>query len=205
MSASTQQPPAHGPQGGLVRASRDSSPARPLVKRLLVGSLLIATAAGCNGDSKGVGVQPVPTSTSPVATATPTPSVQDQILTQYRAFWARLTPVSRMPAASRRAALSAFTVDPELRSLLAGMAATDAKGRVFYGADVTRATQASINPDGSRAVIDDCQDSSGAGDADKATGKKLTYGSRRNHVVTTMSRDGSTWKVYFVSYSKTTC
>ena len=205
MSASTQQPPAHGPQGGLVRASRDDGPTRPIAKSLLVGSLLLATAVGCNGNSKGVGIKPPTTSPTPTVTATATRSVQDAILTQYRAFWAKLTPISRMPAADRRAALAMFTVDPELKSLLAGMAATDAKGQVFYGADLPRAASASVSPDGSRAVVDDCQDSSRAGNADRRSGQKLTVGVARNHVVTTMSRSGDVWKVYFVSHTKTPC
>jgi hypothetical protein len=206
MSASTQQPPAHGPQGALARASRDGSRSRPIVKSLLVGSLLVVTAAGCNGTSKGVGIEPPPTNTTTQpATATSTPSVQDAILAQYRAFWAKLTTISKMPAAGRRAALTAITVDPELKSLLAGMAATDAKGQVFYGADIPRATTASISPDGNRAVVDDCQDSSHAGNADRRTGQRLTVGVARNHVVTTMSRSANVWKVYFVSHTKTPC
>lgn len=205
MSASTQQPPAHGPQGGLVRASRDSSPARPVAKSLLVGSLLlVATAAGCNGNSKGVGLQPIPSSTTPTAIATPTPSVQDQILTQYRAFWAKLTPVSRMPAASRRAALAPYAIDPELKSLVAGFATLDAKGQVLYGANKPRPV-ASISPDGTTAVINDCQDSSSAGAADRKTSAPVTKGVPRNHVVVTMKQSAEVWKVYFVSYSKTPC
>lgn len=204
MSASTQQPPAHGPQGGLVRASRDSSPARPVAKSLLTGSLILATAAGCNGSSKGVGIQPIPSSTAPVTTVTSTPSVQDQILTQYRAFWAKLTPVSRMPAASRRAALAPYAIDPELKSLIAGFASLDAKGQILYGANKPRPV-ASISPDGTTAVVNDCQDSSSAGAANRKTSAPVTKGVARNHVVVTMKQSADVWKVYFVSYTKTPC
>ena len=204
MSASTQQPPAHGPQGGLVRASRDDSPTRALVKSLLVGSLLLATAVGCNGNSKGIGIKPPTTSPTPVATASPTPSVQDQILTQYRAFWAKLTPVSRMPAAARRAALAPYAIDPELKSLVAGFASLDAKGQVLYGANRPRPV-ASVSPDGATAVVNDCQDSSAAGAANRATSAPVTKGIARNHVVVTMKQSADVWKVYFVSYSKTPC
>ena len=205
MCAAAQQPPAHGPQEGLVTASRDGSPVRRLMKSVLVGSLLLATAAGCNGNSKGVGIKPVATGSTPTVTSSATPSLQDQILTQYRAFWAQLTPISRMPAPNRRAALAKFTVDPELKSLLAGMAATDAKKQVFYGADISRATNASVSPDGKRAVIDDCQDSSHSGNADTRTGQHLTVGVARNHVVVTMTQASGVWKVYFVSHTKTPC
>ena len=130
---------------------------------------------------------------------------QQTILGQYRKFWASLTAVSRMPATRRRAALAPFTTDPELKSLLAGMLATDAKGQVFYGADKPRASQASVAPDGHKAVVDDCQDSSAAGVARRSDFAPLTKGRSRNHVVVTMKKPGDTWKVYFVAYTKTPC
>jgi hypothetical protein len=132
-------------------------------------------------------------------------SEQELILGQYRKFWASLTAVSRMPAADRRAALTPYTVDPQLKSLLAGMAATDKKGQVFYGANVPRATAASVSADGQKAVVDDCQDSTGAGVARRSDQAPLTKGTARNHVVVTMKKSEGAWKVYFVSYTKTPC
>jgi hypothetical protein len=148
-----------------------------------------------------------PATSSPTASPTPTGmSEQEVILGQYRKFWSSLTPTSRMPAAQRRAALTPFTMDPELKSLLAGMVATDRKGQVFYGAHMPRAERASISPDGSRAVIDDCQDSSRTGLARRSDLAPLTKGMVRNHVLVTMRLgDGGVWKVYFVSYTKTPC
>lgn len=205
MSASTHQPPLHGREGGTGRACGAFGQSGPLPKVLLAGFLLTALLAGCSTDgSIATNKGPSPTTASPSTSPTGVDE-QQAILEPYRKFWASLTPVSSMPAAERRAALTPFTVDPELKSLLAGMARTDARKQVFYGADVPRASKASISPDGSRAVVDDCQDSSQAGNAERATGKRLTYGSKRNHVVTTMLRVAGTWKVYFVSYSKTTC
>lgn len=204
MSASIQQPPAHGPQGGVVTASRDSSPARPAVQGLLVGSLLVATLAACNGSSKGVGIEPVATASTPAATASATPSVQDEILSQYRAFWSQLTPVSRMPAANRRGALAAYVIDPELKSLVAGFAKLDSKGQVLYGSNKPRPV-ASVSSVGATAVVDDCQDSSAAGAANRADSQPVTKGVGRNHVVVTMKKSSDLWKVYFISYSKTPC
>ena len=57
-----------------------------------------------------------------------------------------------------------------------------------------------------RAVIEDCQDSSEAGVADRHTGRHLTRGSQRNHVSATMRRapDGE-WRVAYISYPDTPC
>ncbi len=85
------------------------------------------------------------------------------------------------------------------------MTNADAKRQVFYGADVPR-PKVRISPDGATALVDDCQDSTGAGIADRDTGKHLTVGVARNHVAVTMKRLlGDDWKVAFVSYTKTPC
>lgn len=205
MGAPPSIPPAHRWEGGSGRAPSGGDVARPLPRTLLIGALLVVALAGCNGSGR-VQVEPIATGSSPSATATATPvSEQQAILSQYRTFWSSLTSVSRMPAAQRRSALAAYTVDPELKSLLAGMARIDAKGQVFYGADIPRATQASISPDGVTAVVNDCQNSSHSGLAGRSTGERLTVGVARNHVVATMKKSSGMWKVYFVSHSKTPC
>ena len=184
------------------RSSRWLAPAA--VRCASVGALLLALA-GCN-DANDITVHN-PATSSPTASPTPTGmSEQEAVLGQYRKFWSSLTPISRMPAAKRRPSLAPFTMDPELKSLIAGMASSDRKGQVFYGADLPRATEASVSPDGLTAVVDDCQDSSHAGLALRRTGQRLTVGVVRNHVVVTMKKaHGGLWKVYFVSHSKTSC
>jgi hypothetical protein len=204
MSALLIQPSAHAREQGSVGAPRGQGAARSARKISLVGFLLAACLVGCNSD-KGIGIEPVATPSSPGATPSPTPVDEQQaILSQYRRFWSSLTPVSKMPASQRRAALARYTVDPELKSLLAGLLKTDAKKQVFYGAHVPRATQASLSSYG-RAVIDDCQDSSRTGLARLSDMAPLTKGVARNHVVVTMKMSGDLWKVYFVSYTKSPC
>jgi hypothetical protein len=186
-----------------VSAPYGGAAACPARKVLLAGALLVAALAGCNDDGR-VQVQPI-AGTSPSATAGPTPvSEQQAALVQYRRFWSSLTAVSRMPAAQRRAALARYSVDPELKSLLAGMSKLDSQGRVLYGANRPRPV-ASLSPDGLTAVVNDCQDSSSAGAADSKSMQHLTVGVARNHVVVTMKRTTGTWKVSFVSYTKTSC
>lgn len=205
MSASTHEPPVHGREGRTDRARLGGGQAGELPKMLLAGCLLTALAVGCTSDG-AIATGPG----SPPSTTTPSPSPaavdeQQAILGQYRKFWASLTAVSRMAPAQRREALTPFTTDPELKSLLAGMVATDARGQDFYGADVPRARAASLSPDGTRAVVNDCQDSSHSGNADSHTGQKLTVGVARNHVVVTLIQKAGIWKVYFVSHTKTPC
>jgi hypothetical protein len=179
-------------------------PARRLVTSLLVGSLSLLSLSSCSDDANGSAAPTATPSSMPSPTATPI-GEQAALLAQYRNFWASLTPIQQMPAASRRSALAEFAVEPALSSLLAGMATTDAKGQQFYGANVPRASQAEVTPDGMRAVVDDCQDTSQAGLAEKATGNRLTVGVPRSHVVVTLQRTGGVWKVSFVSYPKAPC
>ncbi len=110
-----------------------------------------------------------------------------------------------MPASQRRALLEQLAVDPALASLLAGMSQADAKGEVFYGAAVPRPT-VRINPDATTALVDDCQDGTEAGIADKATGEKKTVGVARNRVSVTMKKQpGQLWKVAYVDYANSPC
>ena len=101
--------------------------------------------------------------------------------------------------------LAPYAVDPELKSLLRGMATADRKGQVFYGEDKPRPRLLRMSTQQSAAVVDDCQDSSHSGLADRKTGQRLTVGVTRNHVVVTMHLTDAVWRVAFVSYSKTKC
>lgn len=101
--------------------------------------------------------------------------------------------------------LTELAVDPALKSILAGFVEADAKGQVLYGANVPRPT-ARINPDASTGLVDDCQDSSKAGVAERSTGKRVTVGVARNHVSVTMKKQtGGLWKVAFIDYAKSPC
>lgn len=191
------------PSSGAPGRASSPVPAPRRSARVLAGSLLLAALAGCNHGS-GVQLSPL-SSTLPNASSSPSPTEEAAVLGQYRTFWSSLTAVSRMPAGAREAALARYTVDPELRSLLAGMLATDRRGEVYYGADVPRASQASIAADGLTAVVNDCQDSTHSGVATRAGGQPLTAGVARNHVVVTMKKAAGLWKVAFVAYTKTPC
>ena len=111
-----------------------------------------------------------------------------------------------MPAAQRRFKLAEVAVNPELKSLVGGMASNDRDGQVFYGAQILHPMPIRVTQDGTTAVVDDCQDSRHTGLADKATMATVTVGVAHNHVVLTMKRTADDlWKVAFVSYTTTRC
>jgi len=172
-----------------------------------LGTAGVLLSAGCSGSASGVAqpFTPPPSATSSVSPS-PTPSSRTLVLTQYAAFWSHLTAVSEAAAADRRQMLSAFATNPALNSLLKGMATADRKGQVFYGQDLPRPRLTRLSDQDGVAVVDDCQDSSHSGIADKSTGRHLTVGVSRNHVVVTMHRgDDGQWRVAFVSYTRTKC
>lgn len=201
MSAAPSTPPARGrhalasvPSGALWR------PVLACALAVLVGSGI----AGCAGDAD-VAASPSPTlSVRPSPSASPVDE-QAALLGQYRKFWERLTPISRLPETERQPALAELTVDPALKSLLDGMRQADTKGQVFYGTNMPR-PEVRINPDSTTALVDDCQDSSNAGIAVKATEERVTVGVERNHVSVTMKKQpGGPWKVAFIDYTKSPC
>lgn len=171
--------------------------------------IAVALVAGCGGSAHGVSTQTASTaSASPSSSEPPTPTtdLRSEILDQYRGFWTHLTPASRAPAADRRGILTPFTSDPELTSLLRGIASDRARGRVFYGQPTIRARLTQLAEVSGIAVVSDCQDASKTGDRDVASGRLLTKGSPRTLVVSTMHRssDGK-WRVSFVTFPRHSC
>jgi hypothetical protein len=180
------------------------------MRRVGLPAAAVAVAvAGCGGGGGAPAASPpappgaVLSSAAPVS-ASPTPSVVDQVLTQYTAFWAMITPASQAPVAQRRAVLAPYAMDPELSRLLRGLVAAEAVGEGQYGAEVPRARVASVR--GAVADVVDCQDASNAGKISLKTGKKLTRGVVRNPVTATLRRasDGR-WRVATVEFGGGGC
>lgn len=188
----------------LASAPRGARRARTSVGVLL--GLLMSGLAGCAGEAGGAATPSPALSRSALSSPTASPvDEQAALLAQYRKFWESLTPISRLPEADRQAALAELAVDPALKSLLEGLRQADTKGQVFYGADVPR-PEVRINTEATTALVDDCQDSSNAGIAVKATEEHVTVGVARNHVSVTMKKQpGGTWKVAFIDYTKSPC
>lgn len=170
---------------------------------------MAGAAAGCSSSSSPSLANPSGSTSPSLAASQPTPTTtageKAQILSQYSGFWAELAPASKAAASRRRALLSPYATDPELTSLLRGMARGDRQGTVFYGADRPRPKVARLSVQQGIAVINDCQDSSRAGNADRSTGRHLTVGVARHLVTATMHLVQGSWRVAFVTYQDAHC
>lgn len=182
--------------------------------RTLGYAVVAVTAAlsGCssNGIATSAGPSGLPSTagrpSSPTPSASGTSGGRNAVLAQYETFWQLLTPASRLPASERRQKLAAVSADPELRSLLNGIAKQRSQGHAFYGAPRPHAVIKQYLPQQDLAVVDDCQDATGAGVVDLRTHRKLTKGVRRNHVVVTLHRGAdAVWRVTFVAFPKSPC
>jgi len=172
--------------------------------------------AGCNDGpgkpadvpTRGAGATsatPVSVSPSPSpspSSVTPTGTVEEQILAQYRKFWTEALPAaSAAPAAQRRAILSPVAGEPALSRLLGVMSKLDAEGKRAYGRMIS--LQPTVQRGGAVALVRSCFDSSGSGELDIKTGRKLTVGPKRELILTTLKRspDGS-WRVTSIGQPK---
>ncbi|GGP14162.1 hypothetical protein GCM10012278_68850 [Nonomuraea glycinis] len=91
----------------------------------------------------------------------------------------------------RKAILEDVATQPLLDRMLRGIAALRVTGRVTWGSPVVHASDIEIT--GDQATLHDCQDGSGAGQADDKTGKHLTRGTGGTHLVATLhkGKDGA--------------
>lgn len=199
----------------LMVASR--SGAGPAV---VLAALLLLPGCSSSGVKAQGPVSPGPTTSAPTATpsrpadtpvgaspATPSQSAEEAaILAQYRAFFHALTPASTLGEDARLNLMRTLAVDPELRRVMGGMAASDAAGEVGYGETVVR-PKLSAAVDGDTANLTDCQDGSQSGRMKAATGVKTTVGTSHDFAKVSMKRgpDG-TWRVATVEYqSEASC
>jgi hypothetical protein len=189
-------------------------PTRPVCLASAI-AVAIVILAGCSSSSSAPQLGDPVSSTPAVTASGPSPAVsssptmasaQGLILSQYGGFWQALPGASRAASSRRRALLSKYAGNPELRSLLVGMARQDREDKVIYGFDKPHATVRALAVSRGLAVISDCQNSSDSGVASRSTGRRLTVGVKRNHIVSTMhlGADG-VWRVSFVAYPKTPC
>jgi hypothetical protein len=177
----------------------------------LLAAALATTAAGCSssGASPSISAPPTGVTSSPstaAPSATPDASARQAVLSQYRAFWAVLPSTSNAAASRRRAMVSPYATNPELDSLLTGMARQDRQGEEIYGVNIVRPKLVSISVTQGIAVIADCQDSSHSGVERRSDHKRLTVGVDRNPVSATihLGADG-TWRIAFITYPKSSC
>ena len=173
-----------------TRRSRRLAPAA-----LSLGLLL----AGCGGAAEGITLQtPAPEASRPIAPASSAPTstpitstahspsaasspstnpstTNQQILAQYKAYWSLQQTLQQTTAPKdRRAAVAKVAVDPVAAQTVKVAAERDAAGEVLYGSIVLK--PAVDLKQGKKALVRDCQDTSGSGRMKAKTGEKLTVG-----------------------------
>ena len=185
-------------------------PRAEIAAALLVALALTGCARGTRVDTSGGPLPSTTSVTTPTASSPPSPSpdttptspssptvpelTTSAILTQYRAFFATLTPASKASPTDRFAMMQKVAVEPALTRVLGGIAAIRRNGQVGYGQDVIRPRVARV--DAASATVTDCQDTSGFGRLEVATGKKITVGVKNTLATVKMKRgaDGA-WRV----------
>ena len=177
---------------------------------LLVALALTGCARGTGVDTSGGPLPSTTSSTTPSALSSVPPNPQttptrsgsptipaltaSAILTQYRAFFAALTPASKATPAVRYAMMKKVSAEPELTRLLGGIAAAQRVGEVFYGEDLVRPQIVRVT--GVKATLRDCADTSQHGRLKVATGKRVTVGYKNDLAIVTMIRgNDSVWRV----------
>ncbi|MFB4269638.1 hypothetical protein [Nonomuraea sp. GTA35] len=94
----------------------------------------------------------------------------------------------------RKAILQQVVTQPLLGTMLEGIAALRAQGRVTWGQPILHTFDVQVQ--GDRAALHDCQDARKAGQADDRTGKRLTHGMSATHMVAALVKeDDGIWRV----------
>lgn len=143
---------------------------------------------------------------SPRATLAP-PTAVDRAAVEavYRRYWQVSRTMDRdYPPRLWRRVLSEVAVDPARGIVLARAAEQTRNKVILYGTVAPRPVV--ILQGRARARVSDCQDASGAGQADARTGRRRTVGVARNPVTAVVVRgqDGR-WRVASVSYLGGSC
>ncbi|MDF5758430.1 hypothetical protein [Spongiactinospora sp. TRM90649] len=163
----------------------------------------MSAVVACQPD--GVAPQPTRTAALPSVTPTPTPtSDRDAVLAAYRALYREGPRAERAHPKERRAILKQVATWPLLDSMLEGIAALRADGRMTYGYPIFRFFDVQIG--GDRAALHDCQDARNVGQADEKTGKRLSHGVTGTHMVAALIKESDgMWRVAKVDQLKVPC
>jgi len=174
----------------------------------VLATQLLACAACLPGGASPVSpvspAAPAPPVVGPAAAADGNAGDRAAVAGAYRRFWAVASTVDSQPRPVWRARLAAVAAEPLLSRMLSGFDAQTAAGSRQYGTVVTHPVV--VRSDAARASIVDCQDASGSGLLDTATGLPSTVGSARTPVAATLLR-GPTggWRVSEARYLDGSC
>ncbi|MFG1697244.1 hypothetical protein [Nonomuraea sp. NPDC049309] len=168
-------------------------------------ALLVVLSAVTACQSSGSAPKPLSTETLAPATPTPTPTTdRDAVLAAYRELYRAGPRAEQVPADERRAILAQVATQPLLDTMLKGIDALRASGRVTWGQPVLHVFDVQVQ--GDRAALHDCQDARKAGQADDRTGKRLTHGMPRTHMVAALVKEpDGVWRVAKVDQLEEPC
>lgn len=178
--------------------------------RATVGAMAVLAVVVAACDSPGSsGMSPSTSSTSASTTSSESATSATQVdraavEAAYRRFWVVSWDVDKQLASRWWSLLATVAVDPELTRLYAGTKAQQEAGIRLYGQVMPRPSLARLT--GGRAEVRDCQDASGAGQADAESGARKTVGVARTPVSASLVRgaDG-VWRVADVRYPGGSC
>ncbi|MCX2729446.1 hypothetical protein OOZ19_04280 [Saccharopolyspora sp. NFXS83] len=129
---------------------------------------------------------------------------QREVIEDYTAFWKVTRRLPQRPPERWRPELEQVAAGTMAETILDNLALQRDRGITLYGEVHQRITDVRLT--GDSAVVTDCQDSSGSGQADAVSGEPKTAGVARNAVSGTVERgpDG-TWRVTRIDYPQGGC
>jgi hypothetical protein len=166
-----------------------------------LGALLTA----CLDPAGPAAIEPPATSTTSASPAMePASGDRGAVEDAYRAFWVVAHTLDDHPVGEWPRRLGAVTTEPLYPSLLRALVRQHESGIREYGR--VRPHPMTVEVRGSVATVVDCQDASGAGEADTDTGLPRTAGESRTPIAASLRRgaDGR-WRVSEARQLDTTC
>ena len=122
---------------------------------------------------------------------------------QWVRSWDVLLAIGTTPAGDREALAATVAVDPTKANIVGAGTALDNQGLQTYGTLGHRISWPQDINGKTTALIDDCQDRSGAGAYKTSTGDKITVGVPRDHYQGSLVKgDDGVWRVAEVYYLK---
>jgi hypothetical protein len=174
---------------------------RHLLTLILVAPMLLMGCAVTSGTSL-----PVRSPTSVAPSTTPTMSMKDAAIQAYSAFTVAADKAALLPDDQARALLARYAEGRYLDQHLKGIRELRAQGQEPWGRVVVHVANAKVVKD--IATVQDCQDQSQAGLADRVSHKLLagTLGGRDVALVATLRRGGDgRWRLFNLVQLDTPC
>lgn len=180
---------------------RHAASSRPRQVAAAVAALapVLAVLGGCGGTVASVPLPARPrAATSAVTSAAAASSPRQQVIAALVGYTAALSEAdkSQSSAAAHRL-LQPYLAATRIAGVVQTMSSIWAKGEVFFGQDVLHVISVTVS--GSSAFVHDCDDTSGMGLDDQATGQLVpgSAGSPELNIVTHLALMGGRWLVQF--------